>query len=95
MANRPTKETVIWRYIGLDKFLDLLLTSTNKFSNASIATDRNEISWILENLKRNPDFEKHSEGATLFIESLRRTTYISCWVENKGESRSFGHPILI
>lgn len=89
MVNRPTKETLIWRYIGLDKFLDLLLTSTIKFSRASIATDRNEISWILENLKRNPDFEKHSEGAKLFIESLRRTTYISCWVENKDESRSF------
>lgn len=89
MVNRPTKETLIWRYIGLDKFLDLLLTSTIKFSRASIATDRNEISWILENLKRNPDFEKHSEGAKLFIESLRRTTYISCWVENKDESKSF------
>lgn len=89
MADLPTKETIIWRYMGFDKFLDLLLTNTIKFSRASIATDKHEISWILEVLKKNQDFEKDIEGATFHIQNLRNSTYISCWVNKQNESRSF------
>lgn len=43
---KPSDDTVIWRYIGLDKFLDLLVTSTIKFTSTSIALDKNEIKWV-------------------------------------------------
>jgi hypothetical protein len=85
---RPSNESIIWRYIGLDKFIDILLTGTIKFTLASIATDKNEINWILKNLEESKEFETHAESASLHIKNLRNSTYISCWTMKENESRS-------
>ncbi|WP_169817497.1 hypothetical protein [Algoriphagus vanfongensis] len=85
---RPSKEEIIWRYIGLDKLIDLLITKTLKFTVVSIASDKNELQWILKSLKDSPEYDKHNEGASFHINWLRNTTYISCWTMKETESRS-------
>ena len=84
---RPSDDTVIWRYIGLDKFIDLLLSKTIKFTSASIALDQNEINWILKNLEHTDEYKKYSESASYHIERLRNSNFISCWTMKKIESR--------
>mgnify|MGYP003667911922 FL=1 len=84
---KPSDETIIWRYMGLDKFLDLLLNDTITFTKVSIASDKNEIKWILKNLEDTDEYKTHSEGATKHIEKLRDTSYISCWTMKERESR--------
>lgn len=73
--------------MGLDKFLDLLLNDTITFTKASMASDKNEIKWILKNLEDTDEYKIHSEGATKHIERLRDTSYISCWTMKERESR--------
>lgn len=84
----PTDDTIIWRYIGLDKFLDLLLTNTIKFTLTTIASDKNEIKWILKNLENSSEYKTHGDSAKRYIEKLRNTTYISCWTMKENESRA-------
>lgn len=84
---RVSDETIIWRYIGLDKFLDLLLTNTIKFTRASIASDKNEIKWILKSLEKSDEYKYESEDAIKHIETLRDSMYISCWTMKDNESR--------
>jgi hypothetical protein len=84
---KPSDETVIWRYMGLDKFLDLLLNDTITFTKVSIASDKNEIKWILKILEETDGYKTHSEGATKYIEKLRDTSFISCWTMKERESR--------
>lgn len=83
--SKPSNETIIWRYIGLDKFIDLLLTRTIKFTLVSIASDKNEINWILKTLKES---KENPIGAINHIRNLRNSTYISCWTMKDYESRS-------
>ncbi len=74
--------------MGLDKFIDLLITKTLKFTVVSIATDKNELQWILKSLRDSPEYKKHNDGVSFYITRLRNTTYISCWTMKKTESRS-------
>lgn len=85
----PKETDIIWRYIGLDKLIDLLITGTFKFTLASIAADKNEISWILNCIQKDHQgsFE-HFQSAKFFIGSLRSSTYISCLTKKEKESRS-------
>lgn len=89
IPNTPKDSDIIWRYIGLDKLIDLLISGTFKFSQASIAADKNEIAWILHSIQENHG-EKflNFDGAKFFIDSLRSSTYISCWTKKENESRS-------
>ena len=85
----PSHDSIIWRYLSLDKFIDIILTQTIKFTIASIASDKNEVKWILKNLENTKEYKTHSEGALKHINKLRNSTYISCWVMKENESRSF------
>ncbi|MDX5337430.1 MAG: hypothetical protein LPK25_00270 [Cyclobacteriaceae bacterium] len=89
VPNAPQDSDIIWRYIGLDKLIDLLISGTIKFTQASIAADKNEISWILQSIQGNQK-EKipYYDNAKFFIDSLRSSTYISCWTKKDNESRS-------
>lgn len=82
---KPQKDSIIWRYLGVDKFIDLLLTGTIKFTLVSIAYDKNEINWILKTLI---DSKEDPKGAAYHIRNLRNSTYISCWTMKENESRS-------
>ena len=48
----PHGNTVIWRYVGLDKFLDLLISQELFFSNAAKMSDKYE--GLIP--KRNQDY---------------------------------------
>ena len=85
---RPSNDTIIWRYMGLDKFLDLLLNDSITFTRASIASDKNEIKWIIKNLEETDEYKLHSEGALKHIEILRDTSFISCWAMKERDTRA-------
>ena len=50
---RPPKEKVIWRYLSIDKYLDLITTQTIKFTQVDIAADQLEISLMLNRLEKS------------------------------------------
>jgi hypothetical protein len=88
---RPQNEKVIWRYLSLDKYLDLLSTGTIKFTQVDIAADQLEISLMLNRLEQNGSLdgrENIREGARHFINILRKSHYISCWTGKEHECRS-------
>ena len=86
---RPEETEVIWRYIGLDKLIDLLLTKSIKFSQVKIAADQNELTLPLSSIE-----EKHLKSAQKFIEEMRSIMYISCWSLKPHESRSLWYAYL-
>ncbi|TYK64200.1 hypothetical protein [Colwellia echini] len=88
---RPPNEKVIWRYLSLDKYLDLLLTKTIKFTQVEIAADQLEISLMLKRLEQNGSLDGKGnilESASYFINILRKSYYISCWTGKEHECRS-------
>ena len=88
---RPTNDKVIWRYLSLDKYLDLLLTKTIKFTQVEIAADQLEISLMLKRLEQNGNLDGREnilESASHFINILRKSHYINCWTGKEHECRS-------
>lgn len=95
--NKPHGNTVIWRYLGLDKFLDLLASSELFFTNAAKMTDRYEgvipkrnEKYILRNLKNegfdNEEARLESQIKLHQTNSLRALTLLNCWTINQHES---------
>lgn len=87
----PEKNDIIWRYISLDKFIDILISGKIKFTPVSIAADKNEISLIINSLMKSSNYKNNPnllESAKFFIETIRSQTYISCWTRKEHESRS-------
>ena len=96
---RPHGNTVIWRYLSLDKFLDLLVTSEIFFSNAGRMTDKYEGTVPKRNRKY---FVKHLTNQTEFftpeeaeieagfkvesIDSFKNLTLLNCWTISQHES---------
>lgn len=88
---RPPREKVIWRYLSLDKYLDLLYSQTIKFTQVEIAADKFEISLMLNRLEKNGSLEGKENilsGARHFINTMRKSHYISCWTGKEHECRS-------
>ncbi len=95
--NVPHGNTVIWRYLGLDKFLDLIVSSELFFTNAAKMTDkyegripkRNQES-LLKQLKKEgislKEAEIESQVALHQINSLRELTLLNCWTISQHES---------
>ncbi len=95
--DRPHGNTVIWRYIGLDKFLDLLMTHELFFSNAGKMTDQYE--GLIP--KRNQDYlfksiqskdiskkeiEIQKQKKWQDLHAFRDLTLLNCWTMSKSES---------
>jgi len=93
----PHGNTVIWRYVGLDKFFDLLMSQELFFSNAAKMSDQYE--GLIP--KRNQDYLLKSikeeglskEEATIerqkrlqHIHALKEFTLLNCWTINQSES---------
>ncbi|MGY6743539.1 MAG: hypothetical protein ACXIUQ_12450 [Cecembia sp.] len=89
--------TVIWRYMSFEKFLDVCISQTLFFSNASTMEDKYEVQippksiMLLE--KDLISKGKSKEEVELLIKknlnitkALKRSTYINCWSLNKAES---------
>ena len=95
--NKPHGNTVIWRYLGLDKFLDLLASNELFFTNAKKMTDKHEgvipkrnEKHILKQLKSegfNDEEAKYESQKRLHqTNSLRALTLLNCWTINQHES---------
>jgi hypothetical protein len=87
----PLKSRVIWRYLSLDKYLDLLATKSIKFTQVSIAADQLETSLMLNRLEHCGALEGKEyilEGASLHINRIKKSHYISCWAGKENECRS-------
>jgi hypothetical protein len=93
----PSNERVIWRYLSLDKYLDLLSSKTIKFTQVEIAADQLEISLMLNRLEKNGRINESDptlKGAHSFVNSLRKSNYISCWTGKEYECRSLWYSYL-
>ena len=86
---RPVDSTVIWRYMGMDKLLDLFFNRRLTFNQVAIAADRNELSLILNHMP-----SENKDGATKSINHMRHSTYISCWTMKDFESRALWYSYL-
>jgi hypothetical protein len=95
--NKPHGNTVIWRYLGLDKFLDLLVSKELFFTNAAKMTDRYEgvipkrnEKYIINQLQKagygKEDAEIESQIRLHQTNSLRALTLLNCWTVNQHES---------
>lgn len=94
---RPPLDKVIWRYLSIDKYLDLLISSSLKFTQIKIAADMLETELMRHRLIRSGAFdgkEEYLEGAKLHIDTIRKTHYMSCWTGKEKECRSLWHSYL-
>jgi hypothetical protein len=85
---QPTPETIIWRYIDLERFISLLHTRLLYLCRLDAFRDPWEGSWpkpLVEALKAN-----WTDGqGDQFIEisnKLRTANYVSCWHASQSES---------
>lgn len=80
------KNQTIWRYMSLDKFIDLLLSKRIIFSPIKIMSDQNEVRWIIDTIDESK--ENQREGVEKFVESHLKNNFISCWTKNPDEKIS-------
>ncbi len=95
--NVPHGNTVIWRYLSLDKFLDLIISKDLFFTNAAKMTDKYEglipkrnQEYLLKQIKNDgyslKDAEIESQIRLYQTNSLRELTLLNCWTINQHES---------
>lgn len=88
---KPPKNRVIWRYLSLDKYLDLLASQSIKFTQVDIAADQLETSLMLKQLERHGALEGREQvlsGVSSHIDRIKKSHYISCWAGKEHECRS-------
>ncbi len=88
-ANKPNDDAIVWRFMSLEKFINLLITNELHFSRIDKFEDHFEGMWpvsdtkyfrsLVEKNKKNFDIEAYTK-------IFRRQTAISCWHENPHES---------
>lgn len=97
IENTPHGNTVIWRYLGLDKFLDLIVSKELFFTNAAKMTDKYEglipkrnQEYLLKQIKNEgfslKDAEIESQIRLHQTNSLRELTLLNCWTISQHES---------
>lgn len=94
---KPNDSDIIWRYIGLDKLIDLLLTRTIKFSQLAIAADQNEVALLANHLIETGqlgDNPREHERLRNFITLKRVSVYVGCWTRKEQEARSLWYTYL-
>ena len=77
---------IIWRYISLDKFIDLLLNKNIVFTPLSSMSDQNEVRWILDTIDN--ENEHHRAGVEKFVDLHLKNNFISSWTKNPNEKIS-------
>lgn len=93
----PHGKKIVWRYMGLDKFLDLAVNRRLYFANASRLSDQYEVTLPPYTLKEreNELRDRGLDGAALADEltafeqahrPLRRRTLVNCWSLGRHES---------
>ncbi len=92
-AETPHGNSIIWKYYGLDKFLDLLFNESLFFTNANKMTDkyeglipkRNE-KHILKSVEKDNKKQFNQKHFIDLINALKKLTLINCWTINRDES---------
>lgn len=93
----PHGNTVIWRYMGLDKFLDLITHNRLFFTNVQNLTDKYEVSLPANVVKKKKkelitqglsgrDLEEEQALFEWDNRSMRNLTLVNCWSMNTNES---------
>jgi hypothetical protein len=93
----PHGNSIVWRYMGLDKFLDLLTQKRLYFTNAANFTDGYEVSLPPNILKSHrkaliskglagQDLEDELADFKIENEPLRDHTLVNCWSIHPHES---------
>lgn len=96
LLKTPHGNTTIWRYMGLDKFLDLIAHRRLFFANAAELTDQYEatlpdrnVSMMRARLKNDLNRKNAQELADERVnelDRLRRLTFVNCWSMGRHES---------
>lgn len=84
-------DTVLWRYVDLYKWLDLLQTSELHLTRADQMEDRWEGSYSEVNVTQRPsvygaDWAMMAQNMSKIYEFGRTHTYLNCWYIGEGES---------
>lgn len=93
---RPHGNAIIWRYMSLEKFLDLLINSQLFFSNLNRLTDKYEGTVYDENFNVKTDSELKLTSDNLDVTQLNHNrlkielsknyTLVNCWTMRRHES---------
>jgi hypothetical protein len=83
----PNWNVKIWKYMSLEKFLDILVGNHIYFTNAAYMTDKNECKIPKGNRKQ---FFSQDEKTFVMKYSdfyaQKRSSFINCWIINRFES---------
>ena len=93
----PHGNTIVWRYMALDRFLDLLVHQRLFFSNAATMTDQYEATVPRRNIEQRRkrllkkgihgrDLEESLATYEWKTNSLRDLTLLNCWSIDRFES---------
>jgi hypothetical protein len=96
-SSPPRWNATIWRYLSLEKFLDMILNDQLFFVNAGRLTDKNEGTFsdltIERLMKKSQELGKSTDEAEQEVESLqmeidlrKRYSYLNCWTIDHDES---------
>lgn len=87
----PPDDAILWRYLDISKFLDLLQNGALYFPSAYAFHDIFEGSYTLPMVKDRPRLYRETTRPTLeqlprCMLNMKKTHYISCWHMNEVES---------
>lgn len=85
-AKTPPDETIIWRYMSLDKYIDLLYRKELFLCRLDKLIDPWEGSWSKQEIEESPYKEDDLKGPDGLIQEFKRWSFINCWHINKHES---------
>jgi hypothetical protein len=82
----PKDNMPVWRYLSFDKFFNFLLYRQIQFTRAALFTDLNELGLFGDGSGGNTTTQKKGSAIERDINSLRESTYVSCWSLGRSES---------
>lgn len=77
--NTPSDEKVIWRYLSIEKYIDLLCREKLYLCRLDKFEDPWEGKWTEAYIKRNPYARECLEGKDGLINEFKKSYFISCW----------------
>ena len=93
---KPWGTSIVWRYMGLDKFLDLIANSRLYFANVHNLTDQYEASLPADLARKHTELAEKEQAGELteaeqalfekMNQAIRASTLVNCWSIGKTES---------
>jgi len=81
----PNNETIVWRYLSLKKFLDLICREQLYLCRMDLFEDKMEGRVPLENLREKASSDDLSR-IDEYVEKTRKEQFVSCWTMCPDES---------